>query len=90
MPVALPRFATKDDLEKWFKATYKDVNERTYSPSYFDGLPDLDMYLEEIDKQTTRAGKDAWVSRFLYEGLRRAPPLREQAWLMNGEFLRRQ
>nr|ASY03233.1 nucleocapsid protein [Norway nairovirus 1] len=86
MPVALPRFATKDDLDKWFKATYKDVNERTYSPSYFDGLPDLDMYLEEMGKQATRAGKDAWVSRFLYEGLRRAPPLREQAWLMNGEF----
>lgn len=86
MPVALPRFATKDDLERWFNATYPDVNDRTYSPSYFDGLPDLDLYLEEIDKQTTRAGKDAWVSRFLYEGLRRAPPLREQAWLMNATF----
>nr|UXX19178.1 nucleocapsid protein [Yichun nairovirus] len=86
MPVALPRFATKEDLDRWFKATYPDVNNRTYSPSYFDGLPDLDLYVEEIDKQTTRAGKDAWVSRFLYEGLRKAPPLREQAWLMNATF----
>uniref|UniRef100_A0A6B0VBS7 Putative nucleocapsid protein n=1 Tax=Ixodes ricinus TaxID=34613 RepID=A0A6B0VBS7_IXORI len=86
MPVALPRFSSKEELEKWFKASFTDVNDRTYSPSYFDGLPDIDLYLEEIDKQTTRPAKDAWVSRFLYEGLRRAPPLREQAWLMNATF----
>lgn len=52
-------------------------------------MPDLDNYLHEIGKQSTRSGKDAWVSRYLFDGLRGAPPLREQAWLMNPAFFER-
>lgn len=89
MPVVLPRFADKAQLDNWFNATFPDVNHRTYSASYFEGLPDVDTYLLEIGKQTTRAGKDAWVSRYLFDGLRKAPPLKEQAWLMNSALFER-
>lgn len=89
MPVALPRFADRAALDNWFSATFPDANNRTYSASYFEGLPDVDTYLLEIGKQTTRAGKDAWVSRYLFDGLRKAPPLKEQAWLMNSALFER-
>ncbi|EEC08380.1 hypothetical protein IscW_ISCW006083 [Ixodes scapularis] len=61
MPVALPKFADKAQLDTWFNATFPDVNHRTYSASYFEGLPDVETYLLERGKQATRAGKDAWA-----------------------------
>lgn len=86
MPVTLPSFRSKEELDNWFKRTFPKANDRTYSPFFFEGLPDSDFHLFEMNKQTTRGGKGSWISRFLHDGLRNAPPLREQAWLMNQDF----
>lgn len=89
MPVVLPRFNDRAALDAWFNANFADTNQRTYSASYFDGLPDVETYLLEIGRQVTRAGKDAWVSKYLFDGLRKAPPIKEQAWLMNESLFER-
>lgn len=89
MPAPLPGFASKEELDRWFLETFPDVNNRTYSASYFNGLPDSTNYIYEVSKQVTLGGKDAWISHFSFDGLRCAPPIKEQAWLMNRTFFER-
>lgn len=89
MPVALPSFSSEAELNNWFRHNFNDTNDRTHSPSFFRELPDSEVYIREVEQQTTRRGKDAWLSRYIHDGLRWAPPIREQAWLMNRNFFDR-
>nr|QYW05742.1 MAG: nucleocapsid protein [Nairoviridae sp.] len=89
MPVVLPSFSSEAELNAWFRQNFSDTNDRTHSPSFFRELPDSEVYIREVEQQTTRRGKDAWLSRYIHDGLRWAPPIREQAWLMNRNFFER-
>lgn len=89
MPVVLPEFRSWDELETWFNHEFADTNGNTYSRSYFDGLPDYEQYFYEVNRETNKRAKDSWVSKYLFDGLRKAPPIKEQAWLMNKIFFER-
>lgn len=85
-PEPLPAFDTKAELEAWFLRVFPDVNDNTNSPSYFDHLPNPNTYWTNMDIATTVEQRDSVISNYNRCCLEKAPPLREQCWILNRTF----